>query len=365
MKAASIWKISALVASLAAILGSAALWHGYKAKTNDRQLAEKARTLRISADQGDAKAQHALGSMYYYGRGVPQDFGESLRWYRKAAEQGLAKAQYDLGFLYEYGQGVPQDYGEAVKWYRKSADQGDAKAQDAIGSMYYYGRGLPQDYAESLSWYRLAADQGLAKAQYDIGFLYNHGQGVSQNRSEALRWYKKAADQGDEYAQRAIGLRGPGLNTRGIISLSLIFLACVWVLKNRQERVLTLSGLLGLAYVGLSLYGYFGIFHSLPALNIFSLTKGLVAGIFVAGLISVFGLKSAKVVLGISATLFIGMNLFVIAHHDLKRFATTVRGFSLVNGLLLGISIPTAIFLWREHRKSTGETYQLDPADRA
>lgn len=126
-----------------------------------------------------------------------------------------------------------------------------------------------------------------------------------------------------------------------------------------------MSGLLGLAFVGLSLYGDFGVFHSLLAVSVFNLTKNLVVGTSIAGLISVFGPKSSKLVLGISATLFTGMNLFVIAHHDLRRFASTVRGFSLVNGLLLGISIPTAIFLWRKHKKSTGATYQLDPADRA
>ena len=34
--------------------------------------------------------------MYYYGRGVPQDYGEALKWYRKAAEQGHVNAQYKI-----------------------------------------------------------------------------------------------------------------------------------------------------------------------------------------------------------------------------------------------------------------------------
>ncbi len=46
------------------------------------------RELRPLAEQGDASAQFFLGSMYYVGTGVPQDYAETAKWYRKAAEQG-------------------------------------------------------------------------------------------------------------------------------------------------------------------------------------------------------------------------------------------------------------------------------------
>ncbi len=73
------------------------------------------------AEQGDASAQDNLGSMYYNGRGVSQDYKEALRWYRAAAEQGDASAQYGLGFMYYNGQGVPQDYIQAHMWYNLAA----------------------------------------------------------------------------------------------------------------------------------------------------------------------------------------------------------------------------------------------------
>ena len=41
--------------------------------------------LKALAEQGDAKAQYKLGTMYYFGHGVPQDYWEAVRWYRKAA----------------------------------------------------------------------------------------------------------------------------------------------------------------------------------------------------------------------------------------------------------------------------------------
>ncbi|TNI10976.1 hypothetical protein CF134_19790 [Aeromonas salmonicida] len=52
-----------------------------------------------AAEQGDASAQYNLGGMYYYGRGVPQDYKQAITWFHKAAEQGIAIAQYSLGIV--------------------------------------------------------------------------------------------------------------------------------------------------------------------------------------------------------------------------------------------------------------------------
>src|SRR5262245_21350868 len=69
--------------------------------------------IRPLADQGDAKAQCALGSIYVLGRGVPEDYAEALKWLRLAANHGNADAQNSLGGMYREGQGVPQDDAEA------------------------------------------------------------------------------------------------------------------------------------------------------------------------------------------------------------------------------------------------------------
>jgi len=44
-----------------------------------------------------------------------------MKWYRKAADQGDAAAQFNLGTLYYNGRGVPQDLVEAHKWYTLAA----------------------------------------------------------------------------------------------------------------------------------------------------------------------------------------------------------------------------------------------------
>ena len=55
--------------------------------------------------------------MYAKGQGVPQDYTTARQWYEQAAAQGNASAQHMLGSLYADGKGVPQDYVQAHKWY--------------------------------------------------------------------------------------------------------------------------------------------------------------------------------------------------------------------------------------------------------
>ena len=208
---------------------------------------ESVKWFHMAAEQGHARAQCFLGTLYADGDGVNQDFKEAEKWYRKAAEQGNAYAQNNLGLLYEDGNGVNQDFKEAEKWYRKAAEQGNAYAQNSLGLLYEDGNGVNQDYEEAKKWYRKAAEQGLrdakenlnrlnlahqravdlfkkreyveavkwftlaaeqgdAVAQRNLGICYADGYGVSQNYEEAVRWYRMAAEQGEVIAQRNLGL---------------------------------------------------------------------------------------------------------------------------------------------------------------
>ena len=111
---------------------------------------------RPLAEQGDASAQVALGSMYQHGEGVTQDYVEAVNWFRLAAEQGYAAAHHQLAKMYARGLWVRQDPAEAAKWYRLAAEQGDADAQYYLGNMYDLGWGVPQDYVQAHMWLNLA-----------------------------------------------------------------------------------------------------------------------------------------------------------------------------------------------------------------
>ena len=90
-------------------------------------------SLREKAEQGQASAQILIGTMYWAGEGVSQDYQEAVRWYQAAADQGAAEAQVILGAMYRLGEGVPRDYKEAVRWYQLAADQGQALVRRLLG----------------------------------------------------------------------------------------------------------------------------------------------------------------------------------------------------------------------------------------
>ena len=167
----------------------------------DKPLPKDFESLKALAEQGVAKAQHKLGWMYDFGKGVPKNDKEAVKWYRKAAEQGDAEAQTNLGYMFSNGEGVPVDDKEAAKWYRKAAEQGYASAQLNLGYMYFYGRGVLKDFREAVKWFRKAAEQGNAQAQRDLGLVYAKGEGAGRNFVTAYVWWNIAVTNGHQTAK--------------------------------------------------------------------------------------------------------------------------------------------------------------------
>jgi TPR repeat protein len=79
-------------------------------------LQSASRLMLASAEQGDARAQYALGVMYVQGFGVPQNDAQAMKWFQRAAAQGDARAQYNLGAMYSTRQGGRQTYVAADPW---------------------------------------------------------------------------------------------------------------------------------------------------------------------------------------------------------------------------------------------------------
>jgi TPR repeat protein len=116
--------------------------------------------LRKDADQGNEKAQYALGCCYNGDHGFPRDSVEAAKWWGKAASKGLADAQYCLGLSYYLGQGVPKDASEAANWWKKAAEQDHADAQYFLGLSYSAGRGVPKSPSLAIYWLRKSANLG-------------------------------------------------------------------------------------------------------------------------------------------------------------------------------------------------------------
>jgi hypothetical protein len=182
----------ALLLWLSAVPGWAGFEEGVQAYKNGDYPTAMREWLPL-AQQGDARAQFLLGTLYAQGHGVQQDYGAAAQWFRRAAEQGHVAAQYNLGVRYHEGRGVPRDPGQAAAWFQRAAQQGFARAQYNLGVLYANGDGVPRDPSQAAQWFRRAADQEDPKAQYNLGLLYANGDGVPQDPSEAYVWFALAA----------------------------------------------------------------------------------------------------------------------------------------------------------------------------
>ncbi|KXO78340.1 hypothetical protein AYL20_08175 [Acinetobacter venetianus] len=84
------------------------------------------------ADQGNAKAQNALGNGYQHGFWENVDFDSAIYWYNKAIENNEPHAAYNLASLYEKGNGVKQDFDLAYAYYTLAKEFGLDIAQKKL-----------------------------------------------------------------------------------------------------------------------------------------------------------------------------------------------------------------------------------------
>jgi TPR repeat protein len=90
------------------------------------------------------EAPYLLAKVFY------KDSEESLYYYRISAENGDERAQYELANMFASGKYIEKDLKEAGFWYRKAADQNHFGAQQEIGKCYeeLYIKTLDNRYLE-------------------------------------------------------------------------------------------------------------------------------------------------------------------------------------------------------------------------
>ena len=150
----------------------------------------------LSAQQGYAPAQYALGLHYYYGEKMEQDFQQAFYWMKQAAEQNYAPAQYMLSIFYHDGDGTPKNIQQAINWLIQSADQGYMPAQLELAQAYSIGDGIEENSLKAFQWYKKSAQEGFKIAQYIVAIDYIEGEVTRQDWNQALYWLKQSAQQG-------------------------------------------------------------------------------------------------------------------------------------------------------------------------
>lgn len=156
---------------------------------------EKFKKALPKAEQGDVKAQYAIGEMFQKGKGTVKDAAKAFEWYNKAAKQGNTKAAYKLGRAYLDGRGVRRNYSKAYSWLKKSADKKYVRAEYYLGALYENGNGVKKDYDEAIKWYKRALAGGFGSASESIKRVANAQKSAERERriARTKRAPKRAA----------------------------------------------------------------------------------------------------------------------------------------------------------------------------
>ena len=174
-------------------LATALNWYIKAAKSKDHKISMKART--------------QVGLMYYNGIGTEVNYTEAAKWLNLSPLNFLrdAPAVYTLAEMYFYGRGVKQDYRRALHLYEFAAGNGsNINAVFRMGEIYEYGYGVEIDNERALNCYTKAANHGNVVAMCKLGSIYETGEIVEQDYVEAKNWYLRAAEQGNEFARAKI-----------------------------------------------------------------------------------------------------------------------------------------------------------------
>jgi TPR repeat protein len=149
-----------------------------------------------ASEQGYARAQNALGSCYYWGKGIEQDYNNAIVYYRLAAEQNDPHACNNLGVCYEEGNGVPKDLGMAKLYYKKAAEM---HHPSGITNLAYILL-LENNIWEAFKNFHVGVSLGSAEAAYQLGTLYEVGCDdekffLASDIRMALFYYQEAVNQ--------------------------------------------------------------------------------------------------------------------------------------------------------------------------
>ncbi len=140
------------------------------------------------------RALYYLGTVYKHGDNLPQEYSKlpdhnkAYELLLKSSEYGYTDAQIHLGSMYYNGKIIKQDYRKALYWYARSGRQGHLSALCMLGHMYLKGIGTLQNHEQAFSWYLEAAEAGEFHAQYHVGMMYKKGQGVAKDYIQAYKW---------------------------------------------------------------------------------------------------------------------------------------------------------------------------------
>ena len=142
----------------------------------------------------------ASGERYYWGRGVPIDWGAAAYWYAEAVQKGLPEAMTRLAVMYWRGEAVAYDKAQALDLLRSAAELGHAAALTELGALYLEGDIVERDLRRATRYFRSAAEGGDPAGMVLFARGLAAGWRGTRNETAAKEWSEKAEKA---YRQRA------------------------------------------------------------------------------------------------------------------------------------------------------------------
>jgi len=172
------------------------------------------------AEQGEAKAQSYLGSMYLAGEGMPRNYIEAIKWFRKAVEPrgwlGIEMRTITPDIAQILGNDGAKGVIVANVLPNGPAERGGIRRGDIVKrinekqvenpdqlllSMAMLIPGTPvtvdvmrEGKLESFNF--SIGEFSLAAAQFGLASMYFNGWGVLKDYSEAMKWFQKRRIRG-------------------------------------------------------------------------------------------------------------------------------------------------------------------------
>ena len=115
------------------------------------------------------------------------------------AEDGHPQACAYLGSQYYYGWEIEQDYAKAMKYLTVAAEAGDGMSQFLLGVMYGSGRGVEKDLDATYKWFLAAAENGIPEAMFNVGCMLMKNDN-EEDRARGKEWIIKSANAGYDTA---------------------------------------------------------------------------------------------------------------------------------------------------------------------
>lgn len=119
--------------------------------------------------------------------------------YELCAEHNIPEAALNLGTFYYNGHLVEQDFKKAYELYKTAADAGVLSAICNCGYCFYYGRHQETDYKKAYEYFSLGALlHDDANCLYKLGDMYFNGYGTDKNEYYAFILYQRALQRSVE-----------------------------------------------------------------------------------------------------------------------------------------------------------------------